>query len=186
MIETVARAGLAVNESITVKKNRISNLNCKQPTGKRVCIVTGIHGDELEGQLVCAKTAERLQKNISLLNGVVDIYPALNPLGIDRLTRGIPLFDLDMNRIFPGSSEGTMAECLAAGGIETYGNIIGVLLAKDLVESIAEPENGRCVESARCNARRAQQRIICSVNKCVGIKQKQLLLFHDSVIVSFF
>lgn len=114
MIETVARAKLAVNENIVIRKTRISNLNHKQPTGKRVCIVTGTHGDELEGQLVCAKTAEKLQKNISLLNGIVDIYPALNPLGIDSITRGIPLFDLDMNRIFPGSPEGTMAECLAA------------------------------------------------------------------------
>lgn len=114
MIETVARAELAVNENIVIRKNRISNLNHRQPTGKRVCIVTGTHGDELEGQLVCAELAEKLQKNSSLLNGIVDIYPALNPLGIDSITRGIPLFDLDMNRIFPGSSEGTMAECLAA------------------------------------------------------------------------
>lgn len=52
------------------------------------------------------------------LGGIVDIYPALNPLGVDTITRGIPRFDLDMNRIFPGDSGGTMAEYVAAGVME--------------------------------------------------------------------
>ena len=46
------------------------------------------------------------------LKGIVDIYPALNPLGIDSITRGIPMFDLEMNRIFPGTEEGPMMETL--------------------------------------------------------------------------
>ena len=114
MVETIAKAGLAVNENTVIRRNRISNTNHSQPSGKRVCIVTGTHGDELEGQYVCAKVAEILSEKTEFLNGTVDIYPALNPLGIDSVNRGIPLFDLDMNRIFPGSPEGTMAECLAA------------------------------------------------------------------------
>ena len=31
------------------------------------------------------------------LKGIVEIYPALNPLGVDSISRGIPMFDLDMN-----------------------------------------------------------------------------------------
>lgn len=38
----------------------------------------------------------------------------MNPFGIDSITRGIPAFDLDMNRIFPGSEDGDMNEYLAA------------------------------------------------------------------------
>lgn len=114
MTTVVASAGLAVNERIEIRRNRITGCNSESPSGKRVCIVTGTHGDELEGQYVCAETARILNENLSLLNGTVDIYPALNPLGIDSITRGIPLFDLDMNRIFPGSADGTMAESLAA------------------------------------------------------------------------
>lgn len=114
MTEQVARAGLAVNENIVIRKNRIVGSDSKNPSGKRVCIVTGTHGDELEGQYVCARLSNVLQNNLTMLNGTVDIYPALNPLGIDSITRGIPLFDLDMNRIFPGSADGTMVECLAA------------------------------------------------------------------------
>lgn len=113
MTTVVASAGLAVNERVEIRRNRITGKSSKTPSGKRVCIVTGTHGDELEGQYVCAETARILNENLSQLNGTVDIYPAINPLGIDSITRGIPLFDLDMNRIFPGTSEGTMAESLA-------------------------------------------------------------------------
>ncbi|MBQ1173339.1 MAG: succinylglutamate desuccinylase/aspartoacylase family protein [Lachnospiraceae bacterium] len=114
MIQVIASAELAVNERIEIRRNRISNRPKNGASGKRVCIVTGTHGDELEGQYVCAEVAKILTENKELLNGTVDIYPALNPLGIDSINRGIPLFDLDMNRIFPGSADGTMAECLAA------------------------------------------------------------------------
>ena len=93
-----------------IRKNRIIGKGGNSQ--KRVCIVTGTHGDELEGQYVCAKTARILNENLDKLDGIVDIYPAINPLGIDSITRGIPLFDLDMNRIFPGSADGTCAGLL--------------------------------------------------------------------------
>lgn len=48
----------------------------------------------------------------------MEIYPALNPLGIDTIQRGIPNFDLDMNRIFPGNKEGSVAEQMAYAIIE--------------------------------------------------------------------
>ena len=48
------------------------------------------------------------------LQGTVDVYPAMNPLGIDSITRGIPAFDLDLNRLFPGNMDGNMTEYLAA------------------------------------------------------------------------
>lgn len=113
MIKTVASVGLPVDETLAIKKRRI------QPKGKikgmkRISIVTGIHGDELEGQYVCFEVARRIAKSFDSLKGVVDIYPAMNPLGIDSITRGIPAFDLDMNRLFPGNIDGNMTEYLAA------------------------------------------------------------------------
>ena len=59
-----------------------------------------------------------MSSKVSMLDGIVDIYPALNPMGIDSITRGIPMFDLDMNRVFPGSKNGTMAEMLCASIID--------------------------------------------------------------------
>lgn len=80
----------------------------------RISVVTGIHGDELEGQYICYELQRRIRENKECLTGIVDIYPAMNPLGIDSITRGIPAFDLDMNRLFPGDTGGNMTEYLAA------------------------------------------------------------------------
>ena len=117
MIETVVSIGLAVDEKMIIKKNRIQPASLKG-NEKRICVVTGIHGDELEGQYVCYELTRKINENIELLNGIVDIYPALNPLGIDSVHRGMPTFDLDMNRIFPGSESGSMAEHVASKIIE--------------------------------------------------------------------
>ncbi len=117
MIETIAAAGLPVDEMLEIRKNRIVPDNPGQDL-KRISIVTGIHGDELEGQYVCFEVQRRIEKNRENLKGIVDIYPAMNPLGIDSITRGIPAFDLDMNRIFPGSMDGSMMEHLAACIVE--------------------------------------------------------------------
>lgn len=113
MIETVTSIALPVDEVLRIRKNRIAP---EQMTGaeKRISIVTGIHGDELEGQYVCFELARRIRQQAENLKGIVDIYPALNPLGIDSITRGIPAFDLDMNRLFPGCQDGNMTEYLAA------------------------------------------------------------------------
>lgn len=106
MIKTIVSTALPVDERLLIRKNVISNGTGK----KRICIVTGTHGDELEGQMVCYELARLINENIDNLNGTVEIYPALNPLGIDTLQRGVPNFDLDMNRIFPGNENGTMVE----------------------------------------------------------------------------
>lgn len=106
MIKTIVSTELPIDERLLIRKNVLKN-------GKgtsRLCVVTGTHGDELEGQLCCYEVARIINENIEKLNGTVEIYPALNPLGIDTLQRGIPNFDLDLNRIFPGNMDGSMAE----------------------------------------------------------------------------
>lgn len=113
MIETIASVGLPVDEALKIRKNRILPLQ-ERDSMKRISIVTGIHGDELEGQYICYELQRRIQAEIEHLTGIVDVYPAMNPLGIDSITRGIPAFDLDMNRLFPGNINGNMTEYLAA------------------------------------------------------------------------
>lgn len=106
MIKEIVSTALPVDERLLIRKNVIKGGKSR----KRFCIVTGTHGDELEGQMVCYEMARLVQKHIDMLDGVVEIYPALNPLGIDTIQRGVPNFDLDMNRIFPGNEHGTMVE----------------------------------------------------------------------------
>lgn len=113
MIKTIAAVGLPVDEILEIRKNRIMPENPGSDL-KRVSVVTGIHGDELEGQYVCFELQRRIEENKECLAGIVDIYPAMNPLGIDSITRGIPAFDLDMNRLFPGDIDGSMMEYVVA------------------------------------------------------------------------
>ena len=49
MTETVIKAPLPVGEALVIQKNRIAGAD---PKSHRLSIVTGTHGDELEGQYV--------------------------------------------------------------------------------------------------------------------------------------
>lgn len=129
MIETVVSVGYPVDETLNIQRNRLTPPNGLSGGEKRISIVTGTHGDELEGQYVCYELQRRIRENPRLLTGIVDIYPALNPLGIDSITRGIPGFDLDMNRIFPGTQNGSMPEYIAA-------KIVDALSGSDMVIDI--------------------------------------------------
>lgn len=118
MIETVVALGLPVDEVLEIKKNRIIPLGGLTGNEKRISIVTGVHGDELEGQYVCYEVNRIIKENMELLKGIVDIYPAMNPLGVDSITRSVPGFDMDMNRLFPGAMDGNMTEFMSAQIIE--------------------------------------------------------------------
>ena len=107
MVQEIVSLPLAVGENLRICKNRLGS------GGKRLCVVTGTHGDELEGQYVLWRLNRLLSENPSFLQGTVDLYPAMNPLGISTMTRGIPLCDLDMNRTFPGSENSSMSEFVA-------------------------------------------------------------------------
>ena len=115
MIQTIAQEALPCDESLSIKKKRIAPSRADLSKCKRISIVTGTHGDELEGQYVCWLIQKRINENPEYLSGIVDIYPAINPIGIDSITRGIPAFDLDMNRMFPGDKNGSMLERVANG-----------------------------------------------------------------------
>ena len=117
-ISSICHVKLPIGETLDVKKNRLQPSDSTGNSKKRICIVTGIHGDELEGQYICYEVIRRIKERPQYLTGIVDVYPAMNPLGIDSVTRGIPGFDLDMNRIFPGSKSGAMTEYVAHKIIE--------------------------------------------------------------------
>lgn len=107
MTETIISMELPAGGHLAIRRNRI------RPEGEernlsRISLVSGIHGDELEGQYICYETARRVKEHPEYLKGIVDIYPALNPLGIDMASRTVPRLDMDMNRMFPGDASGDM------------------------------------------------------------------------------
>ena len=131
MIQEVVSVDLPVHERLVIKKNRLEpeNMTGKE---KRISIVTGTHGDELDGQYICYEIIKKIHMYQEKLKGIVDIYPDVNPLGIDMGSRGIPMFDLDMNRVFPGDNNGAVAEYTAAGLID---DIIGSDFCLDIHSS---------------------------------------------------
>ena len=131
MIQEVVSVDLPVHERLVIKKNRLEpeNMTGKE---KRISIVTGTHGDELDGQYICYEIIKKIQMYPEKLKGIRDIYPDVNPLGIDMGSRGIPMFDLDMNRVFPGDNNGAVAEYTAAGLID---DIIGSDFCLDIHSS---------------------------------------------------
>lgn len=124
-VKVISNMELPIGEHIKIVKNRLEG----GKNQKRISIVTGTHGDELEGQYVCFLLNQKIKAESEKLNGIVDIYPALNPMGIDTITRGIPGFDLDMNRTFPGNKDGAVTEQIAY-------QITQDLLGSDLVVDI--------------------------------------------------
>lgn len=114
VVETVFEAELPVAERLIIQKNRIEG----RPDGPRIAVVTGVHGDELEGQLVAYQLARQLREDIGKLHGIVDIYPAINPLGISSIKRGVPTFDIDLDRTFPGSARGNLTQAMAAAVVD--------------------------------------------------------------------
>ena len=128
MIETICSIELPVGEKLLIKKNRMI---CENATGRegRAVIVSGIHGDELEGQYVCYEITRRIKEHPEYLKGIVDLYPAVNLLGMDLAQRNVPKVEMDMNRIFPGSMEGAVMERMAATLVE---DIVGADICIDV------------------------------------------------------
>lgn len=104
---------LGVSEKFRIQRTRLTPDSGTESALPRMSVVTGTHGDELEGQYVAWELIRRVREDPGHLTGVLDVYPALNPLGIDSISRGIPNFDLDLNRLFPGNSGGCMPEYYA-------------------------------------------------------------------------
>lgn len=117
MIETVVTVKLPVDETLRIKKNRLTP-NEIQGNEKRLAVVTGLHGDEVGGQYVCYELIRRIKQDYDSLRGIVDVYPALNPLGLDTAKRESPFTDIDINTCFPGNDNGSIDEYVAAQILE--------------------------------------------------------------------
>lgn len=126
MVEEVISLELPVGEKLTIKKNQIKG---RGQNGRRLVIVSGIHGDEFEGQYICYEITRRIKENPDLLTGTVDIFPALNPLGLDIASRAIPVLNMDMNRMFPGDEKGSLHDRIAAAIV---GDVAGADICLDV------------------------------------------------------
>lgn len=128
MIEILEEYELPIGEKYRLIRNRLTPSSEINSPG-RISIVSGIHGDEIEGQYVCYEVARKINESPGSLMGIVDIYPALNPFGIDMASKINPLYKRDMNRTFPGSENGTLVDRMAHAVIS---NIAGSDICIDI------------------------------------------------------
>lgn len=126
--ETVLRLQLPYCERLHITRTAFEG--APEP---RVAVVSGIHGDELEGMYLTHRLAgflEHLSRTRpEALLGRVELYPAVNPLGVDTLTRAVPPHGVDLNRNFPGHPEGLFPQRMAAAIVEA---VRGCALAVDV------------------------------------------------------
>jgi N2-acetyl-L-2,4-diaminobutanoate deacetylase len=80
--------------------------------GPSVLLCGGIHGDEYEAQVVLRQLITRLEA--TAVSGRIFIVPSLNFPAAQNGKRLSPLDGQNMNRVFPGRSDGTPTERLAA------------------------------------------------------------------------
>lgn len=76
--------------------------------GPKLVITANIHGDECIGFAVVVALLERLPT--LLKKGEVALYPSLNPTGLRRMMRTYPEDGQDLNRLFPGDSQGSASQ----------------------------------------------------------------------------
>jgi predicted deacylase len=76
--------------------------------GPRFWIEACIHGDEYDGTIALLNLSTKIRAQD--LSGTLVLVPVLNIPGFFVFKRANPFDDIDMNRVFPGSSDGTFAE----------------------------------------------------------------------------
>lgn len=88
--------------------------------GKRFALVSGLHGDELDGLYLSYKLAQFLsawEKSGKPIRGQVSLIPVANPLATAAAERFWPFGQIDVNRSFAGGSVNEGAPYVWAGAI---------------------------------------------------------------------
>jgi len=170
LIEEVITIELPVGESFRIQRCRYASK--KEGEKKRISIVSGIHGDELEGQYVCFLLGQWLRENPDKIRGIIDIYPAINSLGLDSITRSIPFYDVDLNRIFPGSKNDFLPAQIADG-------VVNVMKGSDLAIDI-HSSNIFLREIPQVRIAKSQEEVLVPLANLLNI---DFVWVHDAVTV---
>ena len=96
--------------------------------GPRIGVSAMIHGDEIDGLLIVRELWRTIEP--SELSGSLWLMPVANPLAMEAISRNTPIDMLDMNRLFPGTSDGWLSEqqahAIASGFISQVDCLIDI------------------------------------------------------------
>lgn len=169
-IEEVFTIELPVGEDFRIQRCRYEPIEGNST--KRISVVSGIHGDELEGQYVCFLLGQWLREHPETIKGTIDIYPAINSLGIDSITRSIPFYDVDLNRTFPGNKNDFLPAQIADG-------VVNVMRGSDIAIDI-HSSNVFLREIPQVRIAKAQEEFLVPLANLLNI---DFVWIHDAVTV---
>jgi len=86
--------------------------------GPTLLLNAAVHGNEVVGVEVLRTIVDRIDPKT--LHGNLLAVPIVNPMAFNSGQRWDPYYNIDMNRIFPGDSEGTMTERIAHRFFTTF------------------------------------------------------------------
>ncbi|MER9533867.1 succinylglutamate desuccinylase/aspartoacylase family protein [Mesorhizobium sp. M0309] len=85
--------------------------SCNRGEGPSLLITGGNHGNELQGPILARRLVEWLPE--AQRCGRIIIVPEINPLAVQAWTRNTPIDGKNLNRVFPGRSDGSVSERIA-------------------------------------------------------------------------
>lgn len=91
---------------------------CGRQTGPHLLITGGVHGDEYEGPVAATEFFQALDPG--KLCGTVTVLPVVNMAAWQARRRRTPIDEGDLNRAFPGNSNGSPTSKLAAAVFATF------------------------------------------------------------------
>jgi uncharacterized protein len=162
------------------------------PGPESLTIVTGLHGDELDGAYVCALLHQFLQDLPKgwRLKGTINLLPNVNPWGTVLGERLFPLSNCDLNRNFPGNAQGVLEEkitaaviyeCLTADvclDIHSSNSFLKEVPQIRVVEERTALEDAKSMGLDLVWTHSAQNWIAGSLAKSLYEKQKQVLVLE--------
>jgi len=80
--------------------------------GPVVWLTSCIHGDEVTGIVIIQEVFKAIRKH-PLVQGSLNAFPLMNPIGFETGSRNITFSKEDLNRSFPGNVSGSLAERIA-------------------------------------------------------------------------
>lgn len=99
--------------SFDLSRRRLPLITARSPHPGPVLWLTACgHGDEVAGIVVIQEIFKIIGK-YKLIKGALYAFPLMNPLGFEATSRNIVLSEEDLNRSFPGSKQGSLAQRIA-------------------------------------------------------------------------
>jgi len=86
-------------------------LRGNKPNGPIVLMMTGAHGDEINGPEAVRRVMTHIKP--ADLHGTLVVLPIINPWGFKARTREVSIDGRDLNRSFPGSAKGSFSQQVA-------------------------------------------------------------------------